>query len=419
MSDGKSVIVIGGGVVGCCTAYYAMKKGHRVNLVERGAREHDSCSIGNGGMVVPSHFIPLAAPGMVGMGLRMMLNPESPFSIRPRLSTDLARWAWGFHRSANQGHVSRAAPVLRDLNLASRRCYEELSSLPDMDFGLVRNGLLMLCKTQHALDEEAKVAEMALTLGMPAEVLSSRQTAERDPAMRMDVAGSVHFPLDCHLVPGRFVAGIVRALEHGGATLLWSTEVRGFRTTGRRIEAIRTSAGELEADEFVLAGGIWSAGVARELGLRLPMQAGKGYSLTLARPRQLPGLCSILTEARVAVTPMGSALRFAGTMELGGMDETVNAARVRGITRSIPAYFPEFERDDFRDTPVWVGLRPCSPDGLPYIGRTSRYNNLSIGTGHAMMGMSLGPITGQLLTDLVSGERTTINLEAVSPDRWA
>ncbi|HEY3414943.1 MAG TPA: FAD-dependent oxidoreductase [Armatimonadota bacterium] len=419
MASPVSTIIIGGGVIGCCTAYYAMLKGHRVTLVERAPRSQNGCSMGNGGMIVPSHFIPLAAPGMVSLGMRMIMNPEGPFSIRPWANPGLAEWSWLFYRSATKQHVERCAPVLRDLNLASRRCYEELADLPEMDFGLVRKGLLMLCKTQHALDEEAKAAEMANALGVPAEVLSPHATAERDPAIRMDVAGSVHFPLDCHFVPGRFMAAIIGALERGGVNLLWSTEVAGCRTDGRRVVALKTDAGDLTADEYVLAGGAWSQGLARGLGLRLPMQAGKGYSMTLPSPRQLPEICSILTEARVAVTPMGSALRFAGTMEVGGLDQSVNSARVRGIVNSIPRYFPEFHAEDFGDAPVWVGLRPCSPDGMPYIGRTSRYDNLLIGTGHAMMGMSLGPVTGQLLAQLLSAEKPLLPLDAVSPDRWS
>ena len=149
--------------------------------------------------------------------------------------------------------------------------------------------------------------------------------------------------------------------------------------------------GDIDADEVVLCAGVWSAGLARQLGLRLPMQAGKGYSLTLKNPRQLPTICSIFTEARVAVTPMDGALRVGGTMEMAGINESVNPRRVHGIVRSVPAYYPEFREDDFAGIEPWHGLRPCSPDGLPYLGRTSRWDNLICATGHAMMGLSLGP----------------------------
>src|SRR5438093_892471 len=174
MSKAKSIIIIGGGIIGLCTSYYAMRKGHRVTIVERGAPGHDSCALGSAGLIVPSHFVPLAAPGMVAMGLRMMWNPESPFYVRPRLSRELLSWGWKFYRAANAGHVGRAAPLLRDLNLASRRCFEEMADLPD--FGLVKKGALMLCKTERRLEEEARAARQAIELGLLAEVLTPSQT---------------------------------------------------------------------------------------------------------------------------------------------------------------------------------------------------------------------------------------------------
>lgn len=415
----KSVLIIGGGVVGLCVANYAMQKGHRVTIVERGAPDHDGCSLGNAGLVVPSHFVPLAAPGMVWLGLRMMFNPESPFYVRPRLDADLLRWGWQFYCAANAHHVRRSAPLLRDLLCASRRCFEELAQQWGNDFGFAQNGSLMLCKTEHALDEEAKTAEMARALDIPAEVLTARQTAEREPNVHMDIAGSVYFPLDCHLIPQQFVARLTRALMESGATFCWSTEVTGWRVSGSRIEAVQTNRGELSADEYVLAAGAWSPHIARGLGIRLPMQAGKGYSLTLPQPKQKPHIPCILTEARVAVTPMGDALRFGGTMEIAGLDTSINPARVRGILKSVPQYFPDFSPEDFRDVPAWCGLRPCSPDGLPYIGRFRRYTNLCAATGHAMLGVSLGPITGKLLAEILSDEQPSIGLEMLTPERYA
>ncbi|MCS7222420.1 MAG: FAD-dependent oxidoreductase [Anaerolineae bacterium] len=415
----KHILIIGSGVIGLCTAYYAIQRGHRVTMLERGPANPDNCSLSNAGMIVPSHFVPLAAPGVVGQALRWMWNPESPFYIKPRLSWELLDWGWKFYRAANAAHVARAAPLLRDLHLASRACFEELASQLHDDFGLVQKGLLMLCKTGHALEEEAKVAEQACRLGVPAEVLDARQTAELEPEVRMDIAGAVYFPKDCHLSPERFLASLTRQLERDGVQFVWSTEVTGWRVRGDRIEAACTPRGDFVADEYVVCSGAWSPILVRSLGLRLPMQAGKGYSLTLSHPRQLPVRCAILTEARVAVTPMGGTLRFGGTMEMAGLDEGINARRVRSIIQAVPRYYPDYTPDDFRGIRPWRGLRPCSPDGLPYMGRFSRYINLSIATGHAMMGLSLGPITGKLMAELLSGEKPAIPIELLAPDRYS
>src|SRR4051812_9118687 len=181
--SGKSVVVIGAGVIGLCSAYYASRAGHRVTVIDRGGPSRDCCSMGNAGLIVPSHFIPLAAPGMIGMALRMMRDPASPFYVRPRLSADLIEWGWLFTRAATEERVERAAPLLRDLNLASRRCFEELADALDADFGFARNGLLMLCRTNETMADEARNAARANRLGLPADVLDAKQTAELEPGI--------------------------------------------------------------------------------------------------------------------------------------------------------------------------------------------------------------------------------------------
>jgi D-amino-acid dehydrogenase len=318
--------------------------------------------------------------------------------------------------------VQRSAPVLRDLSLLSRRCYEELAAERGNDFGLEREGLLMLCRTEHALEEEAAAAAHARELGLDARVLDAAGLAALEPGLRTAALGGVHYAQDCHLSPQRFVAGLVRDLEASGARLVWNAEATGWRVEGRRgaerVVALETSAGEFAADEYLLAAGSWSPRTVRGLDLRLPIEAGKGYSVTLPRPRAVPRTCAILVEARIAVTPMQGALRFAGTMELSGLDESIDPERVRAIVEAVPAYYPDFAPADFDGLPPWRGLRPCTPDGLPYLGRVRRYRNFSVATGHAMMGLSLAPATGRLLAELLAGRPTSLPLDACAPERF-
>ncbi|MBL9130144.1 MAG: FAD-dependent oxidoreductase [Verrucomicrobiaceae bacterium] len=411
----KQVTILGAGVIGLSTALYCARRGMQVTIIDQKPRQRDGCSFGNAGMIVPSHFIPLAAPGMVALGLKWMLNPESPFYIKPRLDVDLMSWGLHFWKAATKARVEAAAPVLRDLSLLSRECFETLG----LDFGLVKRGLLMLCKKQHTLDEEAHMAEKANALGIPADVLDAKATAALDPAVTMDICGSVFFPKDCHLAPGSFISAVEAELVRLGVRFLWETEVSGFEVEGAALKAVKTSKGQVEGQEMVLCGGVWSAQLAKELDLKLPMQAGKGYSLTLANPKQLPELCSICTEARLAVTPMEGALRVGGTMEMAGIDESITQRRVRGITRAFPQYFPVFEEKDFAEVKPWSGLRPVSPDGMPYIGRTKRWKNLTVATGHAMMGLSLAPATGKIIAEVLCGEKSPVALDLMSPDRFA
>jgi D-amino-acid dehydrogenase len=390
-----------------------------VTVVERNAASRDGCSFGNAGMIVPSHFVPLAAPGMVKLGLKWMLNPESPFYIKPRWDADLFDWSFKFWKAANAEHVRRSAPLLRDLSFASRAMFEELAAQNGNEFGLVTRGLLMLCKTQHGLDDEAKFATQANALGVPAEVLDAKQVAKLDSSVTMDVAGAIYFPKVAHFTPDRYVDVLQAQAEKLGVSFKWNTEVTGLETSSGKISAVETLHGELLADEIILCGGSWSPQLARELGLKIPIQAGKGYSLTLTQPRELPQLCSIFTEARMAVTPMGSSLRFGGTMEISGLNEDINPVRVQGIIKSVAKYFPKFSPADFENIQPWRGLRPCSPDGLPYLGRTAKFSNLVLATGHAMMGMSLSPVTGKIVSEIVSGEKPAFDLTLLSPDRYA
>lgn len=412
------IVIIGTGIIGLSSAYACQKRGHQVTLIDRKPQDRDGCSFGNAGMIVPSHFVPLAAPGMVALGLKWMWNPESPFYVKPRLDADLIRWGWNFWRASTAERVRRAAPLIRDLSLASRQAFVELAQQDGLRFGLVEKGLVMLCKTPHGVEEEAKTAGQARALGIPAEVLDASQLARLDPHVTMDVAGGVYFPKDCHLSPGLLMAELQERLRAGGARWLWGTEVTGWQRQSGTVTAVETSAGRIEGDEFVLAGGSWSPGAGEGLDLDLPMQAGKGYSLTLTRPRQLPQICSIFTEARVAVTPMGSTLRFGGTMEISGLNEDINPARVRGIIKAAPVYYPAFQPADFDGVQPWRGLRPCSPDGLPYLGRSRAHPNLIVATGHAMMGLSLGPVTGRVVADLVDGRKPGFDMELLSPDRY-
>jgi D-amino-acid dehydrogenase len=411
----STVIILGAGVIGLSTALYCARRGMKVTIIDQKPHQRDGCSFGNAGMIVPSHFIPLAAPGMVALGLKWMWNPESPFYIKPRLDAGLVTWGMRFFKAATKRHVAAAAPVLRDFSLLSRECFETIG----LDFGLVKRGLLMLCKKQQTLDEEAHMAGRANALGIPAEVLDAKATAALDPTVTMAISGSVFFPKDCHLPPGRYIAELEAELVRLGVTFLWETEVVGFEVEGRALRAVMTSKGLVEGQEMVLCGGVWSESLARQLGLKIPMQAGKGYSLTLVHPRQLPGLCSICTEARLAVTPMDGVLRVGGTMELAGIDESITERRVRGITRAFAGYFPAFEEADFEGIRPWSGLRPVSPDGMPYLGRTRRWKNLIVATGHAMMGLSLAPATGRIIAELLAGENPPLPLGMMSPDRYA
>jgi D-amino-acid dehydrogenase len=418
VTKGRDVVVCGAGIVGLSSAYYLLERGHRVTVLERGEPDHDCCSLGNAGFISPSHFVPLAAPGMVRKALSWMGDPESPFYVHPRLDPELLSWGIRFWRASTPKRAERAAPLLRDLNLRSRALFEELADRTGNAFGLAREGLLQLLRTEHGLEEESRLAMRSRELGMPAEVLDAKGVQALEPGLSFDVLGGVLYPLDAHLVPQRLVATMTRLVGERGGTFVWGAEVKKWKTGKASVDAAFTTKGEIGGDEFVLTAGSWTPILARALGLRLPMQPGKGYSLTLDSPPQMPRHSLILQEARVAVTPMGSSLRVGGTMELAGYDLRINPPRIRGMTRSVARYLPSFRPSDFDSIRPWCGLRPCTPDGLPYIGRTRRWPNVIVAAGHAMMGVSMGPITGQLVSQIVSQETPSVELSGLSAERF-
>lgn len=413
----RTVTIVGGGVIGLSCAYFAAQRGFRVTVIERATEKMPSCSTGNAGMIVPSHVVPLAAPGMIAMGLKMMFNSKSPFYLKPQFDLQLWSWVWKFYRSASAAHVNRSAPLLKELHLASRACFVEWDEKFGGRFRLATDGLLMICKSKATLDHEARDAERASQLGIPTQTLDRQGLADMEPGIEMDVAGAVYYPMDCCLSPGLLMESLVEDCRSLGVEFHWGAEIDRIEVRGHRVVAVHAGDRAWTGDEFVVCGGVWSTGLMKSLDLEMPMLSGKGYSLTVEKPRELPKHCAILTEARVAITPLGDRLRFGGTMELGAGDG-ISPNRIRGIVESVPKFFPRWTPDDFEGIQPWFGHRPCSPDGLPFLGRPSRFKNLVVATGHAMMGISLAPVTGKLCGELLSGDRLSIPIGLLSPDRF-
>lgn len=399
------VVVIGGGVIGLCSAYYLQEQGRSVAVIDKGDLGSGSSS-GNAGLVVPSHFVPMAAPGVIRQGLGWMLNPDSPFYIKPRAELDLIQWLWKFAKASNQRNVERCVPILLDLHLKSLALYEELHEAEAVkDFGFERNGLLMLYRTEAGEEECQELTEMSHAIDLPAQMLTPEQVSERVPNLELTIRGGTWLPKDAHLNPAGLILSLRERLTSLGTTFFTHQEVKEFKTEGGHIRGIETQDTSLSAKEFVLASGAWSPGITKQLGLNVPIQAAKGYSLMAPDLKGKLNLPLILTDSKVAVTPLQEGVRFAGTLEMAGIDTSINPRRVRAIQNAVPQFIPGFKLPEERlsKPEVWAGLRPLTPDGLPIIGRAPRFENLIVAAGHGMMGVSLAPVTGKLVSDLISG----------------
>ncbi|MBC3540129.1 NAD(P)/FAD-dependent oxidoreductase [Rufibacter sediminis] len=412
------VTIVGGGIIGLFTAYYLSDEGFEVTIVDRGDLSN-SCSIGNAGMIVPSHIVPLASPGIIAKGMKWMLSSTSPFYIHPKLDLRLAQWCLLFYKAATKKHVEYSIPYLKNLSLYSKNLYVDFAGKHNSpEVGFQEKGLLMLYKSEEAAHEEVEFAHLARKHGLETEILSPDEVKQLEPHAGMDVRGGVFFPGDAHLNPSQLHAYLVRHLEQKGVKIVRHAEVLDFATSGRTVTSVITDKGEFASDQVIIAAGNWAGEVARKLKITMPMLGGKGYSfLTKNSPAiQRP---AILTEARVAVTPFGDQVRFGGTMEITNDNASINLNRVKGIHNAISKYYGGFQADFPEKDKIWSGLRPCSPDGLPYIGATSRWNNVLFGTGHSMMGLSLAPATGKLLTEELMNRKSSVGIDAFSPDRYS
>ena len=412
------VHIIGGGVIGLFSAWYLQEAGCEVTIIDKGDLS-DGCSYGNAGMVVASEFIPLAAPGVIAKGLRWMFNSQSPFYINPRLNLELAQWLWQFYRSCTTAKVNRAMPFLRDFNHLSKVLFQEIAAGEEFDFCFEEKGLLYLFRTIKAQKEQKETVDKANELGVEAQFLNASEVQQIEPGIKLDVLGGVFYPDDAHLYPNQLMEQLRVVLKAKGVSFLPQKEVIGFRAEKGKIDQIVLKGGEqLSVEQVVLAGGSWSAEILKQLKLKMLMQDGKGYSFTLKEQTIRPGIPTLFAEAKVAITPMGDDLRIGGTLEISNHDPVVHRSRMQGILASLPAYYPELNIPTPSVESIWHGYRPCTPDGLPYLGRYQEIDNLIVATGHAMMGITQGPVTGKLVSELLTKDKTTLDIGLLAPRRF-
>jgi len=416
---GKNVIVIGGGIIGLSSAYYLQKAGHRVTVLEK-SDFSDNCSYGNCGYVCPSHFIPLATPGIIRQGFRWMLNSRSPFYVQPRLSASLIDWGLKFIRSATTEHVERSAIPLRDIALLSQQEYErEWLPQAHFDFAYQHKGLLEICQTEAAADHARHTVERAAGLGLDASWLDAAALREKEPHTRVNGIGAIFFRCDAHLYPNKLMSGLISMLQAAGVRLIPRTEVVRFEKTGGKVTKLFTQDGEHTGDTIVLATGSWSRELAARLGAKVPLVAGRGYSVTLEDSPYRVNYPAILVEGRAAITPMdGNKIRFGGTMEITNTGAPPRYRRVQGILDAVKRFYPDFDVPMPPAERIWFGYRPCSADGLPYIGRIRSLSNVVVATGHSMLGLSLGAGTGKLVSEIVDERPTSIDCSAFAVERF-
>ena len=411
----KEVLIIGGGIIGLCSAYYMLERGHKVTILDKSDMTSGTSYI-NSGYLSPSHLIPLSSPGAIKNGLKWMLNSSSPLYIKPRLNLDLYKWLFAFAKSSTTKHVNKSIPLIKEVIMFSQKLYDEIKQKDNFNFHYEKKGLLMLCKTQEYIDEESRVVDIAIENGLIAKMITKEDLKIIEPNIEIDAIGASYYNCDSHSTPNEFMCNMKNYLIKNGVKLIKNTEVTDINIKKGIINNLMSHDKKIYADQFVLAAGSWSSLLSKRLGLKLLLQSGKGYSLNVNRKTNI-SIPAILAEAKVAITPMNGFTRFAGTMEISGINHRINKPRVRAIIQASKKYYPQldFTNDEFNNAKC--GLRPVTPDGLPYIGRSSKCKNLIFATGHAMMGWGMATATGLAVSEILDNINPSINIEHYSPDR--
>jgi D-amino-acid dehydrogenase len=315
--------------------------------------------------------------------------------------------------------LEKSALPLRDINLFSKALYEELAAKPGFGFALEKKGILMYYKTEKVGEEEVHLGEKAQAMGLDVVALNKAEVQALEPETALDILGAVHYRCDAHLYPNKLVPQLISHLKTAGVEFKTNSPVEKIVTQAGKIKKVVVPTGEVEGDVVIIAGGSWLPQLTKMAGVTVPLMPGKGYSFTFDHPQQKLNVPAILCEARVAITPMDGRMRYGGTMEIAPVNDKINLKRVEGIVRGVSQYFPGIKLAVPAEKDIWYGFRPCTPDGLPYIGFSKKITNLVIAGGHAMSGLSLGPATGKLVEELVNGKAASVGLEAFSPERFS
>jgi D-amino-acid dehydrogenase len=410
-----STIIIGAGVVGVCAAYYLAKRGQKVTVIERG-RIDEGASKGNAGIIALGHP-PLPRPGLVWKTIKWMLDRGSPLYVPPRFDLALFAWMWNFRKACTEEHFRRCMKILADLGWATGKCWDEIIEHEKIECEYHRTGWLDAFRTKEGMAHGMVEADLLRGYGFNVEVMGGDELRRREPAFRKEIVGGAHYSDSRFCSPLKFVSRLADRIQDLGAEVHTSTEVARITLNGRGFKSVQTAEGRtFHADTLVLASGVWTTDLARTIGVRIPMQAGKGYHVNITPPEPCPTTACVLNEAYVAVTPMNGSLRLAGTVELSGTNHQLIQKRLDMLSFGARNYLQGIDKT--RVITSWCGLRPCTADGLPVIDWAPRVENVFIATGHAKYGLAYGPITGKLVSECILDGRPSFDLSPMRADRF-
>ena len=415
-SNNTDVVIVGAGIIGIACAHYLSESGAKVTVIDQNT-VGSQCSFGNCGYICPSHVLPLATPGAISKALKSMFEPSSAFRVKPQFDMSLIKWFWQFSKLCKTDVMLETGHHLNNLLVSSKREYTEVIEQLDFDCEWKKNGLLYVAETQNGLDDlRAKSELLAERYGVSSHLISGEELLSFDPALRTGLAGAYHFEDDASINPNKLNQQWYQYLKEKGVEFVEDCSLTGVNKLGNQVSSIETSKGVFKADNYVIAAGAWSAKLASELDCKIPIQPGKGYSLTTNNPDICPEHPMLFPEHGVGVSPFKDGYRIGSIMEFAGFNTSIPSKRIEQLKASAQRYLVGQSNEEWKYT--WQGWRPMTWDSLPIIGRIPKLHNTFLSTGHNMLGMSLGAVTGKLISEMIQGVSTHIDTQAFSPERF-
>jgi D-amino-acid dehydrogenase len=412
----SDVLILGGGVIGLSCALYLLKAGASVRVLEQGTPGCGS-SHGNCGTITPSHASPLTMPGTIGIALASLLRRDAPLYLNPRPNLERMRWLLGFARHCTWAEFRRAGMARGTILKRSRGLLADLIASESLDCEFAETGELYVYRTMKALATEKAHVDLLGQMDIDIQYKTADDVLTMEPTLKSGVVGGLYHPGDASLRPDRFVSELARRVRELGGSIESGARIDGFTTAEGKVTHVRTTRGVFSGERVVMALGAWSPLLGQALDLRLPMQPGKGYSITYAQPPALvPRISLVLREASVCVTAWSSGFRLGSTMEFSGYAEGLNQIRLDALRRGAAQYLHQPEGLD--EGEPWWGWRPMSVDEVPIVGASSRWSNLILATGHGMLGVSMSAATGELVAALVRGATPAIDPAPYAPARF-
>lgn len=412
----ESVTIVGGGIIGLTVAHYLVDAGLKVTLIDKSTIAA-ACSHGNCGYICPSHVLPLTEPAAIPLAIKSLFNPKAPFSVKPRFSPALVNWMWQFARRCTERQMLTSGVALKAILDSSLDEYKRLIAAQQLDCQFKTNGLLYVLRTDHGFDEFAKTDKFLIdNFGVAATKMNGSELASFEPALKPGLAGAFLYPGDASVNPSQLNQSLVSSLKSRGVEFRENCLLTGVKKSSDRITHLETSQGELPVDAVVFATGAWSTKLSSTLECKIPIEPGKGYSVTMTRPEPCPSYPMLFPEHKVGVSPFENTYRLGSMMEFSGYDESIPAHRIQQLQDSAKPYLITPFTDQKLET--WYGWRPMTWDSLPIIGQTPRFSNTWLATGHNMLGLSLATATGRLVKEMILREPTHVDPLPYSPTRF-